>query len=63
MLFRSSKLPYAVLINPKGLVSGAGLVNSREHLESLIEAQNLGIPSVQAYLEQLNSGSVSTSHS
>jgi methylamine dehydrogenase accessory protein MauD len=52
--FGVSKLPYAVLIDAAGIVVGSGLVNSREHLESLIEAKELGIASVQEYLTSLN---------
>jgi len=36
-----SRVPYAVLINARGVVSALGLVNSREQLESLFEAQRL----------------------
>ncbi len=49
MTFRISKLPYAVLIGPDGLVGAKGLVNNREQLESLLIAQEMGVASVQAY--------------
>jgi methylamine dehydrogenase accessory protein MauD len=45
-----SKLPYAVLIDNKGLIASLGLVNSREHFESLFESMERGIPSLQAYM-------------
>ena len=45
-----SKLPYAVLIQPGGRVGSMGIVNSREHLESLFEAVQLGVASIQDYL-------------
>ena len=45
-----SKLPYGVLIDKKGSISGLGIVNSREHLESLIEAHVMGKPTIQDYL-------------
>lgn len=45
-----SKLPYAVLIDKQGIVSALGLVTSREHLESLLEAKRLGKSSIQEYL-------------
>ena len=45
-----SKLPYAVLIDEAGRVAGFGIVNSREHLESLMEAKERGIPSIQAFM-------------
>jgi methylamine dehydrogenase accessory protein MauD len=45
-----SKLPYAVLIDANGLVAGMGIVNSREHLESLFEAKERGVASIQDYM-------------
>jgi methylamine dehydrogenase accessory protein MauD len=45
-----SKLPYAVLIGPEGNIVAKGLVNTREHIESLFEAGRTGIPSIQDYL-------------
>lgn len=50
MRFGVGKLPYAVLIDDRGAVAASGLVNSREHLESLVVAKQMGVPSVQAYL-------------
>jgi methylamine dehydrogenase accessory protein MauD len=52
MTFRIAKLPYAVLIDQGGTVRAKGLVNSREQLESLITAQELGVASVQDYLKR-----------
>lgn len=46
------KLPYAVLIRPNSTIAALGIVNSREHLESLFEAQTLGVASIQDYLAQ-----------
>ncbi len=46
-----SKLPYAVLIEESGRIAGMGIVNSREHLESLFEAKETGVPSIQAFME------------
>lgn len=48
--FGVSKLPYAVLIDERGKVASLGLVNSREHLESLFEAKERGVASIQEYL-------------
>ncbi|MEQ1854216.1 MAG: thioredoxin fold domain-containing protein, partial [Chthoniobacteraceae bacterium] len=48
--FGVSKLPYAVLIDVRGKVASLGLVNSREHLESLFEAKERGVASIQEYL-------------
>lgn len=50
-----SKLPFAVLIDTKGVVASLGLVNSREHFESLFESMERGIPSLQAYIESATS--------
>lgn len=45
-----AKLPYAVLLASNGEVASFGLVNSREHLESLIEAHDRNVSSLQEYL-------------
>ncbi|WP_028311825.1 methylamine dehydrogenase accessory protein MauD [Derxia gummosa] len=50
MGFHVSKLPYAVLIGADGRIEAKGLVNSREQLESLFTARELGVGSVQDYL-------------
>lgn len=44
------KLPYAVLIDANGRIASLGIVNSREHLESLFESERLGVASIQEYL-------------
>lgn len=48
--FHVDRLPHAVLIGDSGMVLSKGLVNSREHLESLITAHEMGVVSVQDYL-------------
>lgn len=48
--FGVSKLPYAVLLDEAGRVASLGLVNSREHLESLFEAKERGVASIQDFL-------------
>lgn len=48
--FGVSKLPYGVLIDEAGRIASFGIVNSREHLESLFEAKERGIGSIQDYL-------------
>lgn len=48
--FGVSKLPYAVLIDEGGNVASLGLINSREHFESLFEAKERGVASIQDYL-------------
>jgi len=50
LAFQIARLPHAVLIDAEGVVRARGLVNSREHLESLFEARRHGVASVQEYL-------------
>lgn len=50
MAFHVGKLPYAVLIDADGVVRAKGLVNNREHLESLIVAEETGFGTIQSYL-------------
>ncbi|MDF0733113.1 methylamine dehydrogenase accessory protein MauD [Pseudomonas entomophila] len=50
MTYQIGKLPYAVLIDKAGVLRAKGLVNSREHLDSLFETQHLGSASLQQYL-------------
>ncbi|WP_339858239.1 methylamine dehydrogenase accessory protein MauD [Pseudohongiella acticola] len=50
MRFEVGKLPYAVLIDESGALRSKGLVNSREHLESLVTAMQSGYESIQDYL-------------
>ncbi len=51
--FEVGKLPYAVLLDAEGVILSKGLVNSREHLESLVVAHELGIATVQDYISGL----------
>ena len=51
LAYRVRQLPYAVLIDAEGIVRAAGLVNTREHLESLFEAKERGTGSVQEFLD------------
>lgn len=51
LAFRVSRLPFAVLIGADGIVKSKGLVNNREQLESLLNAQDLGVASLQKYIE------------
>jgi len=50
MTFRVGKLPYAVLLDSEGIIRAKGLVNNREHLESLLVAEETGFGTIQAYL-------------
>jgi methylamine dehydrogenase accessory protein MauD len=50
MTYRVSRLPFAVLMGEDGIIRSKGLVNNREQLESLLNAKELGVTSVQDYL-------------
>jgi methylamine dehydrogenase accessory protein MauD len=50
--YQVNRLPYAALLDQAGILRARGLVNSREHLESLFEAQRLGVASLQEYFER-----------
>ena len=47
-----AKLPYAVLIDDHQRIVSFGMVNSREHIESLVEAKQSGFSSLQEFLSQ-----------
>lgn len=49
LAYQVSRLPFGALLDEKGILRARGLVNSREHLESLFEAQRLGVASLQEY--------------
>ncbi len=49
MTYQVSRLPFAALLDEAGVLRARGLVNSREHLESLFEAKRLGVASLQEY--------------
>lgn len=49
MTYQVSRLPFAALVDEAGVLRARGLVNSREHLESLFEAKRLGVASLQDY--------------
>jgi methylamine dehydrogenase accessory protein MauD len=49
MTFQVSRLPFAALLDEAGVLRARGLINSREHLESLFEAKRLGVASLQDY--------------
>ncbi|KQW66206.1 MAG: methylamine dehydrogenase accessory protein MauD [Methylibium sp.] len=50
MSYRVSRLPYAVLLDAQGVVAAKGLVNSREQFDSLLNAHEMGTPTIQHYL-------------
>lgn len=47
--YQVSRLPFAALVDERGVLRARGLVNSREHLESLFEAKRLAVASLQEY--------------
>ena len=49
--YQVSRLPYAVILDHEGILRARGIINSREHLESLFEAKRLGVASMQDFLE------------
>lgn len=51
--FGVGKLPFAALLDEQGTLLSKGLVNSREHLESLVIAHEMGLKSVQDYIATL----------
>ena len=53
MSYQVSKLPFALLIAADGTLKSKGLVNTREHMESLIEAMDSGVNTVQEYVGSL----------
>jgi methylamine dehydrogenase accessory protein MauD len=53
MSYQVSKLPFAVLIGADGTLQSKGLVNTREHLESLIEAMDTGYATLQDYVREV----------
>jgi methylamine dehydrogenase accessory protein MauD len=52
LAYQVSRLPFAALIDADGVLRARGLINSREHLESLFEAKRLGVASVQEYMSR-----------
>jgi methylamine dehydrogenase accessory protein MauD len=52
MAFRVSRLPFAILVDGDGIVRSKGLINNREQLESLFNAKELAVPSIQDYLDR-----------
>lgn len=60
--FEVGRLPHAVLIDAAGIVRGQGLVNTREHLESLLEAMERGVGSIQDFMRQADDSHSSEHH-
>jgi len=51
MAFQVDRLPFAAIIDEHGVLRARGLINSREHLESLFEAKRRGVASLQEFFE------------
>jgi methylamine dehydrogenase accessory protein MauD len=51
--YQVSRLPFAALVDAQGVLRARGIVNSREHLESIFEAKRLGFGTIQAYFESI----------
>jgi methylamine dehydrogenase accessory protein MauD len=49
--YQVSRLPFAALVDAQGILRARGIINTREHLESLFEAKRLGLASIQDYFE------------
>jgi len=60
--FAVAKLPTAILIDAEGIVRAKGMVNTREHLESLFHAHELGAGSIQEFVARGAAGEESLIH-
>ncbi|MGH7787784.1 MAG: methylamine dehydrogenase accessory protein MauD [Candidatus Binatia bacterium] len=58
LAYQVGKLPHAVLIDAAGVLRAKGLVNTREHVDSLFEAMARGVASVQEYLRHQQADAV-----
>lgn len=52
LAYRVARLPYAVLIDQHGTVRAKGLINSREQFDSLFNAHDMKVASIQRYLDE-----------
>jgi len=52
LTYQIAKLPFAVLLDDKGVLRAKGLTNNREHLESLFEAMERGVASIQEFMRK-----------
>jgi methylamine dehydrogenase accessory protein MauD len=53
LTYRVARLPFAVLIDSQGVIRATGLVNNREQLESLFNALEMNVASIQQFVEKL----------
>jgi len=54
--YQVAKLPFAVLLDEQGILRAKGLTNNREHLESLFEAMEQGVASIQEFMHKRQQG-------
>lgn len=54
--YQVAKLPFAVLLDGEGILRAKGLTNNREHLESLFEAMEQGVASIQEFMHKRQQG-------
>jgi len=47
LAYQVSKLPFAAVIDAGGVLRARGIVSTREHIESLLEAEALGVATIQ----------------
>ncbi|MGV8955336.1 MAG: methylamine dehydrogenase accessory protein MauD [Cypionkella sp.] len=52
LAYRVARLPYAVLLDEHGVIRAKGLINSREQFDSLFNAHDMKVSSIQSYLDQ-----------
>ncbi|ODT81213.1 MAG: methylamine dehydrogenase accessory protein MauD [Pelagibacterium sp. SCN 64-44] len=52
LAYRVARLPYAVLLDQHGTVRAKGLINSREQFDSLFNAFDMKVGSIQSYLDE-----------
>lgn len=52
LAYRVARLPYAVLLDQNGTIRAKGLINSREQFDSLFNAFDMNVASIQSYLDR-----------
>jgi len=52
LAYRVARLPYAVLLDQHGTIRAKGLINTREQFDSLFNAFDMKVGSIQSYLEE-----------
>jgi methylamine dehydrogenase accessory protein MauD len=55
MTYRVQRLPFGVLIDRDGIVRAKGLINNREHIDSLLNTLDAGAASIQEFEAQRQS--------